>query len=311
MVGSDSRAGLTPEQRKQLGTGNAAGQRTDTIMLLHTGSGPNLLMSIPRDLAGRHPGARHHEDQRRLRLRVSPEGGADGGAKPWCGTIEQNTGIRIDDYVEIGPRRAGRVVDAVGGIEICPTTAMKDKLANLDIEKGCQEVDGTTASATPGPGTRRGSATSTGPSTSGGGGGGRRQGHVAVDVRQPGALLAPEHGGAGLLRLRRGTGPFQAAKWAMAMTRVGPAAWCRSPTRRALGPGPLPSRCSTTPQDKTDDIPKALCTPTGPPEEHHRMTAGSTGWETPTGGSTATARRHAHAQPARPASNAFDLNDGR
>ncbi|MCW2756721.1 MAG: cell envelope-related transcriptional attenuator, partial [Nocardioidaceae bacterium] len=49
LVGSDSRAGLSAEQRKKLGTGDAAGQRTDTIMLLHIGSGPNLLLSIPRD----------------------------------------------------------------------------------------------------------------------------------------------------------------------------------------------------------------------------------------------------------------------
>ena len=49
LVGSDSRADLTAEERKELNTGGAGGQRTDTIMLLHTGSGPNLLMSIPRD----------------------------------------------------------------------------------------------------------------------------------------------------------------------------------------------------------------------------------------------------------------------
>ena len=36
-------------------------------------------------------------------------------------------------------------MDAVGGIEICPKTAMKDKLANLDIPKGCQQADGSTA----------------------------------------------------------------------------------------------------------------------------------------------------------------------
>ncbi len=56
MVGSDSRAGLPAEERKELGTGNAAGQRTDTIMLLHTGDGPNLLMSIPRDSLVEVPG---------------------------------------------------------------------------------------------------------------------------------------------------------------------------------------------------------------------------------------------------------------
>ena len=37
------------------------------------------------------------------------------------------------------------MVDAVGGVEICPRTAMKDPDANLDIPKGCQEADGKTA----------------------------------------------------------------------------------------------------------------------------------------------------------------------
>src|SRR4029078_4637209 len=49
VVGSDSRQGLTAAQRKELHTGNDSGQRTDTIMLMHDGSGPTLLMSIPRD----------------------------------------------------------------------------------------------------------------------------------------------------------------------------------------------------------------------------------------------------------------------
>ena len=39
IVGSDSRAGLTAEQEKELATGGDVGQRTDTIMLLHSGSG--------------------------------------------------------------------------------------------------------------------------------------------------------------------------------------------------------------------------------------------------------------------------------
>ena len=49
IVGSDSRDDLTEEEREELGTGGEVGQRTDTIMLLHTGDGPNMLMSIPRD----------------------------------------------------------------------------------------------------------------------------------------------------------------------------------------------------------------------------------------------------------------------
>jgi LCP family protein required for cell wall assembly len=105
-------------------------------MLLHTGAGPNLLMSIPRDSLVEVPG---HG--------VTKINGAFafGGPKLLVQTIEQATGIRVDDYVEIGFGGFVNVVDAVGGIEICPKTAMKDPQANLDIEKGCQEADGTTA----------------------------------------------------------------------------------------------------------------------------------------------------------------------
>ncbi len=70
---------------------------------------------------------------------------AYGGPKLLIRTIEQNTGIKIDHYVEIGFGGFVDVVDAVGGIEICPTRKMKDKQANLDIDKGCQEADGVTA----------------------------------------------------------------------------------------------------------------------------------------------------------------------
>ncbi len=38
----------------------------------------------------------------------------------WCKTIEQNTGVRIDHYVEIGFGGFVNSVDAVGGITICP-----------------------------------------------------------------------------------------------------------------------------------------------------------------------------------------------
>ncbi|MCW2798276.1 LCP family protein [Nocardioides sp.] len=136
MVGSDSRAGLSPAERKALGTGNATGHRTDTIILMHTGSGPNLLMSIPRDSLVDIPGYGNTKINAAF---------AYGGAKLLVRTIEGATGIRIDDYVEIGLGGLVSVVDAVGGIEICPTENMVDPLANLDIKKGCQQADGATA----------------------------------------------------------------------------------------------------------------------------------------------------------------------
>ena len=49
IVGSDSRKGLTSDDRRKLRTGSAAGKRTDSIMLLHHGDGGTTLLSIPRD----------------------------------------------------------------------------------------------------------------------------------------------------------------------------------------------------------------------------------------------------------------------
>ncbi len=137
MVASDSRGDLSEVERKRLGTGNAAGQRTDSIMILHTGDGPNLLMSIPRDSRVAIPG---HGDDEKINAAF-----AYGGPKLLTETIENETGIRIDHYVEIGFGGFVDLVDAVGGIEICPEQAIKDPLAKLNIKKGCQEVDGAVA----------------------------------------------------------------------------------------------------------------------------------------------------------------------
>jgi LCP family protein required for cell wall assembly len=136
LVGSDSREGMTRKQQLGLGTGKGSGRRTDTIMLLHTGSGPNLLLSIPRDSQVPVPG--HGTTKINAAF-------AYGGPKLLIQTLENVTGVRIDDYVEIGFGGFVNVIDAVGGVEICPKTAMKDKLANLDVKKGCQEADGKTA----------------------------------------------------------------------------------------------------------------------------------------------------------------------
>ena len=107
-------------------------------MLLHTGSGPEPADVDPARLARADPRPRHHQDQRGVRLRRTAL---------LIRTIEANTGIRIDDYVEIGFGGFVGLVDAVGGIEICPKEDMVDADANLRIKKGCQDVDGEVALA--------------------------------------------------------------------------------------------------------------------------------------------------------------------
>ena len=263
VVGSDSREGLTKAERKELGTGSATGQRTDTIMLLHTGSGPNLLMSIPRDSLVEIPG------HGRTKINAAF---AYGGPKLLIRTIEDNTGIRIDHYVEIGFGGFVGVVNAVGGIEICPTTDMRDRLANLDIKKGCQQADGVTAL---GYARSRHSDPQYGDIT--------RAEHqrevvsaVGDEVISPWTFLNPVRyfrvntAAAESLTVDEETGPFDMARFAWAMTRVSGKSGltCTVPIQNlSVEWDPERSKQMFTHiiNDDTDAIGKNLCTPKGLP----------------------------------------------
>jgi len=72
---------------------------------------------------------------------------AYGGPKLLIQTVESLTSIHIDHYVEIGFGGFVNVVDSVGGITICPSHNMDDKLADLHVKKGCQHADGRVALA--------------------------------------------------------------------------------------------------------------------------------------------------------------------
>jgi LCP family protein required for cell wall assembly len=138
VVGSDSRADLSAAEKKKLGTGSAAGQRTDTIMLLHvpSGGGPTVLVSVPRDSYVSIPG--HSKNKINAAY-------AFGGAPLLVRTLEQATGLRIDNYVETGLGGFANIVDALGGVTLCPKFAMKDHDAHINLKKGCQQMDGKTA----------------------------------------------------------------------------------------------------------------------------------------------------------------------
>ena len=112
--------------------------RTDTILLLHHGAGPTVLTSIPRDSLVDIPG------HGRTKINAAY---SYGGAPLLVETIERSTGIRIDGYVELGFTGLVEVVDGLGGIEICPDRRLVDRDSKLDIEAGCQQVDGDTALA--------------------------------------------------------------------------------------------------------------------------------------------------------------------
>ncbi|WIM67528.1 LCP family protein [Corynebacterium breve] len=138
LVGSDSRQGLSDEDVERLGTGGEVGpSRTDTIMIMHIPTtGTPTLVSIPRDSLVSIPG--YGEDKINASF-------AYGGPKLLATTVEQETGLRIDHYAEIGMGGLAGVVDAIGGVELCPEYPIQDPLAALDVQAGCQNMDGATA----------------------------------------------------------------------------------------------------------------------------------------------------------------------
>ncbi len=144
MVGSDSRAGLTPKQERDLSTGtaqDAGGSRTDTIMILHipSGSGDSTLVSIPRDSELPIPG--HGRDKVNAAFSL-------GGAPLLVQTLEQSTKVHIDHYAEIGFGGFANLVDAVGGVNMCiDPPGMNDPFSGAHFAPGCQDLTGAQALA--------------------------------------------------------------------------------------------------------------------------------------------------------------------
>jgi LCP family protein required for cell wall assembly len=136
LIGSDSRAGLSEEQKKDLATGDAAGSRTDTIMLVHTGSSGTALISLPRDSFVPIPGHGRNKLNAAFSL---------GGARLLTETVEQATGLRIDHFAQIGFGGFAEMVNAVGGVRICIPSPINDPKAGLNVRAGCQKLDGAQA----------------------------------------------------------------------------------------------------------------------------------------------------------------------
>lgn len=141
LVGSDSREDLAPEQQAALATGGDVGAgRTDTILVIHIpglfSRAPTTMVSIPRDSYVDIPG--HGMDKINAAFAI-------GGPSLLARTVEQDTGLRLDHYAEIGFAGFGDVVDALGGVRICPTDPINDPLAGIDLPAGCQTLDGPNA----------------------------------------------------------------------------------------------------------------------------------------------------------------------
>ncbi|MEV4290229.1 LCP family protein [Nonomuraea bangladeshensis] len=141
VVGSDQRDGKNAKYGHSI-----AGERTDTIMLMHVSSKRDnaMVVSFPRDslvqlpacrATGAFPGQRAH-------LGMINESFNSGGIGCTWKTIEHLTHIRIDHFVKVDFTGFKGIVNALGGVEVCLPQRVDDKKALLHLPAGRQKLNG-------------------------------------------------------------------------------------------------------------------------------------------------------------------------
>jgi LCP family protein required for cell wall assembly len=142
VLGSDTRAGLSPEEQAQFGTEEMVdGERSDTIILMHFDPRREkaVVVHFPRDLRVEIPG--HGLDKINAAYEY-------GGPALVVQTLRQYTGLPIHNYVEVDLTGFRDIVNLVGGVRLCVDRPLHDELAGLDIDReGCHTLDGDQALA--------------------------------------------------------------------------------------------------------------------------------------------------------------------
>lgn len=145
LMGSDTREGID-EGSKYGDPSVYTGQRSDTTILLHLSADRKwaTAVSIPRDTwvmlpqcprTGSGEPAGEFEEKFNIAFEI-------GGPGCTVKMVEQLTGLTIDHFAVIDFAGFKNVVDALGGVEVCLTEAVKDPQSKLDLPAGTSVVSG-------------------------------------------------------------------------------------------------------------------------------------------------------------------------
>jgi len=165
VVGMDSRAGANGDMGAG-GTEDAGGARSDTIMLVNIPANRKrvVAVSFPRDLAitpiqceawnpdtGEY-GPLYDSDTKKWGPRnVYTETKLNstfsfGGPKCLVKEIQKLSGLSINRFIAVDFAGFAKMVDALGGVEVCSTTPLKDyELGTVLAHSGRQLIDSKTA----------------------------------------------------------------------------------------------------------------------------------------------------------------------
>ena len=149
VIGSDTRRGKNARFGKHV-----AGQRSDTILVLHLSPGLKraVVMSIPRDsvvpvLACHKESGSPGQVAQRGQIEQVNETYSNGGPGCLWKTIEHMTHIRLNHFAELNFTGFEHVINDMGGVRICLPFPINDKRSKLHLTAGIHHVGGAKALA--------------------------------------------------------------------------------------------------------------------------------------------------------------------
>jgi LCP family protein required for cell wall assembly len=146
VIGSDSRSG----RNGKIG-GPAPGQRSDSVMLAHIspGGGRITVLSFPRDTVvpiygcPSEPGGFAGQSDAPGSVEQLNASFANGGANCLWRTIEQQTHIHLDNFIQLNFTGFISVINAVGGVPVClPVAIHKTRYDRLKLSAGKHVLKG-------------------------------------------------------------------------------------------------------------------------------------------------------------------------
>jgi LCP family protein required for cell wall assembly len=147
---SGSTAGLTRQQELYWHVGSDSGDAvSETIMIVHISPGRHqvAVVNIPRDTVvpryacARGPGWSGQQADPGAIEQIDNTLTNGGPACLWK-TVEQQTGIRLDHFIELGYPALVNVVNDIGGVNVCVPVAVDDADSGLKLSAGQHHIGG-------------------------------------------------------------------------------------------------------------------------------------------------------------------------
>jgi LCP family protein required for cell wall assembly len=138
LAGVDVRSGMTRHQQRVLHVGHTPGHNSDTLMVVHISANHRRIavISLPRDSWVRIPGYGMNKINAAVGL---------GGPQLMVRTVAAATGLTINDFVEVNFLGFVKIINALGGVDVCLPYAVNDPYSGLHMSAGPHHVYGVRA----------------------------------------------------------------------------------------------------------------------------------------------------------------------